>query len=270
MRSWVFKDILRRMILARFFALPDFALWCHQGDQHGVLRVPQNVSEIDDGVDVLNEIERSHVSDLNENPDLLPAAGAWPPADLDRFRSYKAREVWRIGSYIVFACTLDGVIRRTYEHLVSMLQFFSEAAFRDLESRHRGARDARREGLRDVRRLRNKVFAHTSFADPRGDSRSMQATSLKHFAGSIPVFSDGQMLVGGSSVQIRGDNTASLPMVGVSDLASKMGTHVDAWHGMCLDAMHALLALTDDDFKAKWPVVEQVTRRPLVNATVSP
>lgn len=248
------------MISTRFGRLASLSLSVFQDGQAFVCRVPHSSIEIDDAIDILNEFEHAHVDDLSEYAGILPPGG-WPPQDRRRFRRYKAREVGRVGSYVVFSCTLEGVIVRKYRELLSSLRRFSEGGHQAVESMHAGAVEQRHEEMVDSRTLRNKVFAHTSFADPRDDSVSLQVTSLAHFSGSMPCFTGGRLRVGGASVHIENEDPVELPMVGMDDLASKMATHVESWFGMYRDVMEAFLAVTDDDYKANWPAVHMVARR---------
>lgn len=94
---------------------------------------------------------------------------------------------WRVRmiSYINLVYVLEGLVRRTYMNSLEFLGFFAEG-IPELDKDKFLC--ARKQEIEKFRHWRNKVFAHTSFSDPRGDDLSLQHTSVLLFGNAFSVY----------------------------------------------------------------------------------
>lgn len=105
--------------------------------------------------------------------------------DWENFRKLRIRFLSRVTSYVTTVCNVDGIILVLYTDLLSILkEIGGEELITDSEQTEKVI-CARKQEINAYRFYRNKVFAHTSYADPRKDSKSMQSTSLAYYSGSI-------------------------------------------------------------------------------------
>lgn len=259
------------MVDLRFRKLPDFAVWFSNpaGGTHevpgtpatgGVVSIPDHVYEIDAAIDVLNEIESSYVADLDEHRPLIE--NLKDHVYDERFTRYRSREIWRIGSYVVFVCALEGILRRSYPHLTSTLARINLASARAVEQRDSARLKDREKEMESFNLLRNKVFAHTSFADPRRDSFSLQMTSLWNFSGRAMLLTGVGLLIGGLSITIGGQPAEKeFPLIGLARMCRDAAAHIQSWFDQHLEVMNLILSNTDDEMKRAWPGAIMIARR---------
>lgn len=233
--------------------------------------------EIDAGLAVLFEIDQAHKVDLEANAAWLP--DRWTPSEHatielrhvgPRLPRFKAREVWRIGSYVMFWCTLEQVVKHEYRQILGLLQRIAPGAKVALEGSSITELEDRDAEMRPIRELRNKIFAHTAYAEPRGDDLATQFTSLVHFSGADFVISKAGVALGGTTVipdrhgiapHFR-SGTQRFEEVTVSTLVERAVQHFVSWWSMYKIVLAALQAMPDADVRAAWPAVVRVIRQP--------
>lgn len=227
------------MITTRFVGLPSLRF--HRRDQdgrfHGV-DIPPALVEIDHGIAVLNEIEQAQVADLAKNAADL--SGDPPYLNVDQ--RFISRELWRIGSYVMFATTLSGVIEGSYRDTKRLLERCDRRAFRRIGQRHAVRRKARRDELAETRSVRDRVFAHTAYAEEdKRDTPDVRSASLIYFsAKSIALGPTGMGIV------VPGKAWRDLPMVTVERLSLTMTVHATEWFSLLGEATDALASVPDD------------------------
>lgn len=203
-------------------------------------------------VGILNEVEKSNASEV--------AAGSpWSSDDHEKNSTFALREAWRVGSYVMFLCVLEGVLKRQFRYLAGILDRLGgpgRAAQTALEGLALRRRDAE---IRPVRHLRDKVFAHTTYEWPRDeDNASRQATSLAFVSASGYGMGRWGAVIGSAQVIVGGEPTG-LPPVSLRMLTERAAPHVEAWEGM-FRAMVARLAARAGEIRRVWPEVVEVTR----------
>lgn len=222
--------------------------------------MPDHLLEIDAATDVLDEIEASYLEDLEKHRSLL---ADFPP-DMFRedFKRYRTREMWRIGSYVVFACTLEGIIRRLYLHVTSVLERVDPTSAQAVELRDAIWLKERDAEIAPFNLLRNKVFAHTSFGDPRKDSHPLQITSLWQFAGASVGMGPNGLSFGGISVNIGGKAPErDFPRMEMASLCLDVAKHFTSWFAQYKEIMDIIVGHPDDHLKRAWPGAIQIGRR---------
>ncbi|YAF95606.1 MAG: hypothetical protein AB3A66_24175 [Nodularia sp. CChRGM 3473] len=125
----------------------------------------------------VKEFGISSNSDIsNENFMLVPDALLW----VHQFRS---NFLSRFSNYTMTVCGLDKMLKKTY---IEFLEALKKTDYKNLvpnEENKNSLLEKRQTEIIHYTRLRNKVFAHTSYADPRKDSQELQSASLAFYSG---------------------------------------------------------------------------------------
>ena len=250
------------MITTNFLTLPVVMYHLapetqHPGDYGAFEQCSDTMGSIASAIALINEIEAMHDAVLREHADWLGhvvedfrpmnvSLGRLPPASLEgkvapeRLLRFKNQETILIGSYVVNARALLGVLAKEYEHTADFL--------RELAPDRAPAKDAvkkaireRNDELRHVKRVRDKVYAHTAFADPRPeDHLGVELTSLLMFTGEDFCVDRHGLTLGVSDVYVSGKIAAHFysgvpsifPEVSIASLAKDLGEHLPKWHAM--------------------------------------
>jgi hypothetical protein len=231
---------------------------------HRLCHIPSNLRVINSAVRVLNEIEKSWNMDIEQG---MLRFGAGDPKDPNPVDSFSVREVWRIGSYIVFACTLELVLLKDFRDLLARLKSLSVHEYHTIKDCTDQQLTARRAETADVFEIRNKVFGHTSFGSPQQDSRSLQLTSLEYLTGNGVFWGPDGLTLGALTIGVEGQEVPYLPQMSMARLTSLMGPHLNGWLEMYRIVMGAMFAISDDHIKEKWKWVERVGRFPPIKRT---
>ena len=211
--------------------------------KRGVVTIPRDLDAIDQIICIIEEIENAHQVDV-ANASILRDANVGSSA----FSRLKNREIWRIGSYIVFLTNLNGVIKESYRQTAQLLHVLLGGGTRyDLRSDTEV--QARADELANVTTLRNKVFAHTAFGSPRPeDTASDRATSLAMLGGSGISWSAAGFRIGSAQVIVGGAPTV---FKGVSfvELAGIVRPFLDAWWSMYRRLTDRLAEIDDETWE---------------------
>ena len=94
-----------------------------------------------------------------------------------RSPNYKCllRQNWHISAYVSFACQLDRLLLHEYRKYYDLI---SGAGF-SVDAVPSIAKEQAKREFQIVYRLRDKVFAHASYHDPKNDSVALQQSSLR-------------------------------------------------------------------------------------------
>ena len=229
----------------------------HPGDAGSFEQCSEMMGTIASAVALINETEAMHESNLRENADWLchvvedsrpmnVSVGGQLPASLQgkvdpaRLLRFKNRETILIGSYVVNARALLGVLAKEYEHTADFLRELApdQAPTKDAVKK---VIEERNDELRHVKRVRDKVYAHTAFADPRReDHLGVELTSLLMFTGEDYGIDKNGVTLGISHVYLSGKVAAHFysgvapifPEVSVASLAKDLAEHLPKWHTM--------------------------------------
>ncbi len=160
----------------------------------------------------------------------------------------------RILCYVNHIYCLDGIINKLYQHMINRLQcrISNRILLNEDELRRR------KEEIKDIRTFRNKVSAHTSYADSRNDNISLQLTSLMAIkshgfqGGNWDSFRLGVVseIAGGQPPNIK------IPIICLKEIRPKMEEHYKNWTSMFVEKLqeaHQFLPITKSEYKIeKW------------------
>jgi len=157
------------------------------------------------------------------------------------FDDLRTRFLARITSYVITACNLDGVLKTSYRKMLSDL---GDLGYQDRLPSDKGAvlMQERRAEIRSYSVIRNKIFAHTSFADPKGDSESMQFTALRFASGMMITYTMTCLSVGGASSPVSDKDKIDLPSVSVVGGHPAMIQHCKQWENMFVSILDQIPA----------------------------
>ncbi|NJO52441.1 MAG: hypothetical protein HC840_27000 [Leptolyngbyaceae cyanobacterium RM2_2_4] len=130
------------------------------------------------------------------NSENLPGASSWR-------QSFRSDFLSRLSTYVMTVCNLDGILEKTYDKLLKALREKASEELKDKsftlspeDMKKIGKRkEERKEEIKYYSRLRNKVFAHTSYADPLKDPENLQLTSLEFYSGASMRFASDHVYI---------------------------------------------------------------------------
>lgn len=261
-----------------FHPLPFLRITTDQGSQtFPDISVVNALHHIDSAKSLLDEICLDYESDIKENRPLLEA---WPSVKIRPFESFLRREIWRTGSYILFALNLKGVLDQLYKRVTNLVKEVKPGGvIPDTET----LLSKRKEEIEIYRNWRNKVFAHTAFGDPiieerakrwgkgkEPDSLTMQYTSLAYLSGLLHssvtpegvVFGSGAI---GYSEVVAGEAEfviETLPDIKFAQIVLDFDIHFYRWYEMYRGLFNRICALSDDEIRKYYEETfnEQVLR----------
>jgi hypothetical protein len=194
----------------------------HSGDYGSCRKISDKLHILDEAILVLNETEKMHDELLAANKDWLPeeekgpfglrnhAVGGLPPSSVPRdaygkLQIFKAREVGLISSYLLSSATLEGVVEKVFKELLDYAEKIAPAEIGPLKSRAEQETESRKNEFFKSQLFRNKVFAHTAYGSPqKGDSLSMQLTSIQHLVGQTFTVDQRGITLGESTTVVQG------------------------------------------------------------------
>lgn len=156
----------------------------------------------------------------------------------DWFQQLKVRFLTRASGYVITVCSLDGILTQSYRNFVSHLR---NLGYKAITPADKGAAliASRRGEISDYEFYRHKVFAHTSFADPRKDSASLQHSSLMFYSGNLLFVKEDHLSLGGGSVIVDGIEE-EVPEVSIVGGHETITDHYMKWETMFTDILDRL------------------------------
>lgn len=216
-----------------------------------VLSFPMWLAEIDDAIRVLHEIEAWHAADPPRNE-------AW--ANPSAMATMQARETARVGSYVVFACALDRLIRKSFGHAMASLPVPDGPAREEYAELANAASDH----ISEIRHVRNKVFAHPAAIDPKKrDSTTMLMNSVPFSCGSHATMINKEFFIGGAPLQPFDEDARDaecLPLINIAKVSSAARACLDAWWKIIERFMMAVRDLDDEAYGARYQGMIAVRR----------
>ena len=187
-------------------------------------------------LDYLHQSERDDYESVNYTPAIAPTN------DHDRVARSQlvTRFLARSTSYVMTVCNLDGILKRSYKEFWNSV---SELGFLHYLPTDRGEKEFHQRALEisAYRQYRDKVFAHTSFAQPkwRGktDTKSLQYSSMLFYSGQLlATNSDGgtshfELTGGGYAID---DHPPNFPRLSILGDRQNLLSHYSAWESMFL------------------------------------
>jgi hypothetical protein len=219
------------------------------GDEKVPLLLPVYMDEIHGCVGVLNAIEQDHRRDVERNSKHFVKSAdelRRRPEAAAKLDDLMPRELYRLAAYVTYSTTLVGVVESARKDLLEKLARCRS----DVAEEVRGGQAERRRQLKiqfgPVFLLRDKIFAHTAFANPQGDTTSMRFTSLQVLCGNQYGWGP-EGLVFGARFVFDQDPTPEVPIIGVRALARMTAAQLAGWRDLFGDAMRRLVQLSDTD-----------------------
>jgi len=232
------------MIELSFQSLKRLLIWSNKG----VFSIPngQHLLEIDGIVSLLNEIDEHYKIDIDKNKTILISSHLHCQNALDSFNGFKARELWRIGSYIIFSLNLEGVLKRVYKETFDVMNEVepgNSVEYKKLIEERKGE-------IKHLKYYRNKIFAHPAFGSPRKENNlSMQRTSLAYFSGSFVSKTSEGIQLGGGAVVVGGQDAPHFEQLTFKSLVKNFDTHIQNWYEMYKYLTKTLCAVNDKHVK---------------------
>lgn len=216
--------------------------------------IPAGLGGFDGVIMLLDEICYNYQDDLAENRHLLQS---FPPSSIDEFHRYQRREIWRVGSFIVFALNLERTLKRRYKDLLSFVRKLQP----DVDALSNNLVHKRKMEIKKYKYYRDKVFAHTAFGMPRDeDNLSMQATSLSYLETMMGGITPDGIRIGGVSVVVGEQDPPKFEAFTFPEMVSDFGKHFLEWREMFSDLCNILQDSTDDEIKQHIGDVVKITR----------
>ncbi|OAQ20035.1 hypothetical protein [Thermosulfurimonas dismutans] len=232
------------MLEYSFRSLPYLVLSLRRNSQNYIMTIPSIdiLSSIDSILRILLEIYNSYKSDIKMNKKLIekfPAIGVKE----SKLESFIAREIWRIGSFIVFALNLTDILKKEYKNMHDKIG--DEVNKKILKQRE--------DAIKKYRRYRHKIFAHTAFASPKKkeDNCSMQVTSLKYFCGHLIGFTQQGIMLGGAKVVIGNEDCPNFEQLTFDKMVTDFHKYFGEWYEIYYNRCVELLDYSEEDIKTR-------------------
>lgn len=227
-----------KIISIGFFLNKDDKNWIYKS---GPIEVFKQTMEL------FHEIFMEHLKDSKKNNFL--AKGEFPPKDHFRHESFKKRELFRFGSLIVWATTLEHIIKRNYKNLQN---FYNKIGLNKIRLKQK--LKERKLEIKNFEDYRNKVFCHSAYAEPRfEDTNSSKATSLLYFSlNGYAIDKNGDIIFGSTKISSgNGEKNLDVPTLTFKQLCEIFHNHYREWLNMfkiILDATNKISTKNFDKY----------------------
>jgi len=145
-------------------------------------------------------------------------------------------------AYIMHVCTIEGIIKKSYKDMKLELKNCDYKETIPNDSKEIGKRA---KELESYKWYRDKVFAHTSFDWSKTDSKSIQHSTLKYYAGNFFVCKGKHLAFGGGAMII--DEKFMPPTLDIIEEHKKILQHFSTWEIMFTNILDKI----DDRSKLK-------------------
>lgn len=176
-----------------------------------------------------------------ENLEVVPDALLWR-------QQFRSSFLSRLSTYTMTICSLDKMLEMTYRKLMEAL---SNTRYKDItpiktlpkEEKARKEKlqqllEPRRNEILHYKKLRDKVFAHTSYADPRNDTEDLQSASLAFYSGLFMRYAKDHVYVQIGHPLTEIDDRRDLSIF--KDYFETMIPHYDNWSIMFIEILNQL------------------------------
>lgn len=156
--------------------------------------------------------------DCNKHPNILQAGA-------DGQRDFLVRNISRTLSYVNQLCLLEGILKRSYELMIASLQVIDPTVVPDTAKL-----EERRNEIVEVKRFRDKVAAHTAFANPQqGDNAAQELTSLLSLVSTAHDGPSNTLRLGAVAMLVGGEGPRHRPEVSISTMHPMAIEHFKQW-----------------------------------------
>lgn len=188
--------------------------------QKGLFTIPDGHALIaaDQVQRMLLWIESEFQKDCRQNPHILQAGEAGQ-------REFIVRNISRTLSYITQACLLEGILKRSYMLMVTSLHIIDSSVVSDSAKIKN-----RRDEISEIKRFRDKVAAHTAFADPKPkDNVAQELTSLLSLVSTAHDGTSNTFRLGALSVVVGGVKPKYEPQASINEMHPLLLKHLAEW-----------------------------------------
>lgn len=179
-----------------------------------------------------------------ENLEVVPNALLWK-------QQFRANFLSRFSTYTMTVCGLDKMLEMTYKQFIEALlnTDYKDVAqiksfLEDEEGKEKALQkllEPRRSEISHYKKLRDKVFAHTSYADPRKDTKELQSASLAFYSGFFMKYAKDQVYIQINSPLLETNDQINLNIF--KDYIETIIPHYDYWSMMFVDILDQLSAI---------------------------
>lgn len=170
-----------------------------------------------------------------ENPEVVPDALLWK-------QQFRSSFLSRLSTYIITICGLDGILSRAYEDFLEALKVTKYSSLIPSENSIEEMIKKRSEEINCYSKLRNKVFAHTSYSQPKYgrkiDSEELQSISLGFYSGASMRYATDHVYITIEPPLIEGNAQIKLSIFG--DYFTTIMPHYESWSSMFTEILDKL------------------------------
>ena len=176
-----------------------------------------------------------------ENLEVVPNALLWK-------QQFRASFLSRLSTYTMTVCSLDKMLEMTYKKFIEALL---NTNYKDIEPIKslpidkkakekvlQNLLEPRRNEISHYKKLRDKVFAHTSYADPRNDAEGLQSASLAFYSGFFMKYAKDHVYIQIDSPLLETNDQINLNIF--NDYFETITPHYDHWSMMFVDILDQL------------------------------
>jgi hypothetical protein len=198
-------------------------------NERGRVLLPQNQLLIKQGLDLVDFIYKKEEDRIY-------------PEKFDWFDDNDLRMDFQINvlAYVLLVCELERIVSKDYKDTCKKLELMGFSAFDDTLRIEK-----RRVEIKKFKLWRDKVFAHTSYTNPRDkkvrkeDNISTQLTSLHFLLGGVLSFSEeGYFQLGGYAINAGEDEFIPFPIIDIRGDHQGIIDHYNAWEEMFVEIVN--------------------------------
>jgi hypothetical protein len=163
-------------------------------------------------------IEAEFQADCKQNPHILKEQA-------DGQEDFIVRNMSRTISYVNNVCLLEGILRRGYELLITSLQAIDPSITSD-----EAKLSVRVNEIEEIKRFRNKIAAHTVFAQPKPDDNiAQELTSLISLITTTFEDTSTTFRLGEIMPTVNGLRPKYTPQASINEMHPKVLDHFKEW-----------------------------------------
>ncbi len=201
-------------------AVKRFGISAFNKPQKGFFTIPDGhaLTAADQVHRMLDWINDEFQEDCRQNPNILRIGTTSQ-------REFVVRNISRTLSYVNQACLLEGILKRSYQLMIASLQVIDPSVVPD-ETKL----EARRQEIKEVKRFRDKVAAHTAFADPGPeDNAAQELTSLISLVSTAYDGTSNTFRLGAVAMIVGGQRPKHVPQASINEMHPRMMEHFKEW-----------------------------------------
>jgi hypothetical protein len=199
-------------------------------EQGVAVTFPLGIPAVCSGTRILQYVYNEEVIDYSQNGDPRELFMGKKAAMIASRQEMITRFLARATAYLVTIFNLDGILIESYKRFLKCLDGLGYSDILPV-NQGKSLTSQREAEISDFLYYRHKVFAHTSFAKPRGDSLSLQHSSLYYYSGNLLMLRERCLGLGGGSVIFNG-KVENPPYVSIVGRHEEVEEHYSKWEEM--------------------------------------